>query len=438
MKKKRYNAIRILAVFAAIAVIFVAAGLWYNPALAQNQGISNGKADKNLPKAAAAPEPAKQKIYTVANGQVIKELTLTGELKAAQFTSISAPDIRSSFSNMVTFLAPEGSQIKKGERIVEFDDSSLLSNKSESERTLDESKLKIEKTKVDQESQRCDLLNSLSQAQSKVDQDMLYAKIGKDLLSANDYQRYQLNLQQSKLSLDKAQEQLDNFERNYKSQMTLVEISRSQAEINLKKIISDMTLLKIDAPQDGILIYGDNWQNNRKVQVGDTLFHGMEVASLPDLSSMQVIGYVHDTEYSLLSRDMRCDVFLDALVGFKAGGRIVSLTSVASRKGFATQKKVFQAVVQLDKADSSLMKPGMTARIVVPIILAKNAPAIPREYLGLDSQNRYYVFKGNNPKTASIEFVKPGAIGDRMVQIASGLSAGDSLLPLQLSAKVAK
>ena len=32
----------------------------------------------------------------------------------------------------------------------------------------------------------------------------------------------------------------------------MVEISRSQAEINLKKIMSDMSLLKIDAPQDGI------------------------------------------------------------------------------------------------------------------------------------------------------------------------------------------
>jgi HlyD family secretion protein len=196
--------------------------------------------------------------------------------------------------------------------------------------------------------------------------------------------------------------------------------------------------LKIDAPQDGILIYGDNWQSNRKIQPGDTLFHGMEVASLPDLSSMQVIGYVFDTEYSLLARDMRCNVTLDALPGFQTEGKIVSLTSVASRKSFATQKKVFQAVVQLDKIDSNQMKPGMTARVRVPIALAKNVFSIPREYVGLDSQNRFYVFKGNDPKTASIQFVKPGEIGDRMVEIASGVSSGDPLLPVQRSAEVAR
>jgi HlyD family secretion protein len=437
MKNKR-NVLTTLRTIVLSVVVIVIAALWFQTASAQNPEITSGTSEKNLPASTATPAPAKPKSYTVVSGRIDRELTLTGELKAAQSTSISAPDIQSSFSNMVTFLAPEGSHIKKGERIVEFDDSSLLSNKSEAERTLDETKLKIEKTKTDQESQRCDLLNSLSQAQSQVEQDSLYSKIGKDLLSANDYQKYQLNLQQSKLSLQKAQEQLDNFEKNYVSQMKLSEISKSQAEINLKKISSDMVGLKIDAPQDGILIYGDNWQNNRKIQTGDTLFHGMEVASLPDLSSMQVVGYVYDTEYSLLANGMHCIVTMDALPGFRADGKIISLTSVASRKGFATQKKVFQAVVQLDKVDSSLMKPGMTARIKVPIVLANDIPVIPREYLGLDSQKKYYVFKGTDPKTASIQFVKPGAIGDRMVGIASGLSSGDALLPLQRGAEVAR
>ena len=190
-------------------------------------------------------------------------------------------------------MAPEGSFVKKGERIIEFDDSSLLSNKSEAERTLDEAKLNIEKKKADLEAQRCDLLNSVAQAEAQLKQDELYGKISKDLLPGNTYQKYQLNVTKSKLSLQKAKEQLDNFEKSYASQMALVEISRSQAEIDLKKIESDMQLLKIDAPQDGILIYGDNWKSNRKIQPGDSLFQGMEVASLPDLSSMQVVGYVY-------------------------------------------------------------------------------------------------------------------------------------------------
>ena len=331
---------------------------------------------------------------------------------------------------MVTYLAPEGAQLKKGDLMVEFDDSSLLSQQSEAERTLDEAKLNIEKKKMDLEAQRCDLLNSISQAQAQLQQDELYAKISKDILPANTYQKYQLNYEKSKLSLDKANEQYKNFEDSYASQISLVEISRSQAEINLKQIISDMVLLSVKAPQDGIMIYGDNWTSNRKIQTGDTLFHGMEVASLPDMTSMQVIGYVYDTEYGSIARDSRCEVTFDALPDFKTGGKVLSLTNVASRKGFTTEKKVFQVAVQLDKVDSSIMKPGMTARVDIPIVLAKDALAVPRTYLGVDTKGGYYVVTGADVKTKSEKPVTIGAVGDLVVAVESGISAGDTLYPL--------
>ncbi len=435
MKKRRLTKFRLSA--AAVAFVVVAAAFYFQTASAQNPGISGTKDSGPVPTRAAGG-PAKSQSYKVTNGQIVKELVLTGELRAQRSTAISAPRIQSSFQNMVTFLAPEGKQVQKGERIVEFDDSSLMSQKSEAERALDEARLSIEKKKADLEANRCDLLNSLAQAESQLKQDELYGKISKDLLAANDYQKYQLNVTKSKLALQKAQEQLDNFEKSYTSQMALVEINRSQAEINLKKIEGDMLLLRIDAPQDGILIYGDNWQSNRKIQAGDNIVPGMPVASLPDLTSMQVVGYVYDTEYGSILRDTRCIITLDALPGYQVAGRVVSLTSVASRKGFATQKKVFQAVIQPDKVDTEIVKPGMTARVRIPLTLAKETPAIPREYLGVDTQGRYYVMKGTEPKTASVQFVQLGAIGDRLVQAVSGVSTGDSLFPLQGLAEVTK
>jgi HlyD family secretion protein len=436
MGKKHSTRFKLLAVTAAVAAI-LAAGSWCLQSAAQSPGIDAAKSTSSLPPTAAKSNSTQAKAYIVSKGQIVKELLLTGELKAARSTSIAAPNIRSSFSNTLSFIAPEGTLVKKGERIVEFDDSSLVSQKSEAERTLDETKLNIEKKKVDLEADRCDQLNSLSQAESNLKQDELYGKIGKDILSANDYQKYQLNITKSKLSLEKAKEQLENFERSYASQMALVEINRSQAEINLKKIVNDMTLLKIDAPQDGILIYGDNWQSNRKIQLGDGLFQGMEVASLPDLTSLQVVGYVYDTEYRSLTPDLRCSITLDALPGFTTDGKILASTSVASRKGFASQKKVFQTTIQLDKIDPALMKPGMTARIKVPLVLAKGVPVIPREYLGVD-HGGYYVVKGTDDKTAKKQSVNLAAIGDHMVQADPGISAGDPLLSPQRLKEVSK
>ncbi|MDR1727659.1 MAG: efflux RND transporter periplasmic adaptor subunit [Acidobacteriota bacterium] len=407
---------------------------------AQNPGLGGGK--KNAAEPPIVQEEAfsssKPKGYVVEAGEVLQDVVLTGELKAERSISILAPRIQSSFNNTLTYMADEGSVVHAGELVVEFDDSTLLSSRSDAEKTLDENKLKISKQKADLEADRCDQLNSVAQAEATLKKAQLYAKIDKSLLSANDYQKYQLDLLKAKLSLEKAKESLKNFEDSYDSQMALVEIDKSQAEINLKKIDSDMTLLKMYAPQDGIFIYGDNWQNNRKVQPGDTIFPGAEVASIPDLESMQVVGYVYDTEYGKIKAEMPCTVTLDALPGYEVGGRVVSLTSVASRRGFSSEKKLFQTVIRLDKVDSSKLKPGMTARINIPLVLAKGVTTVPREYVGTDSKGKSYVVKGTSAKDADTQFVEVGSMGDKLVEVKSGVSVGDKLLPVQFLAEVTK
>ena len=99
------------AVIVALTAILTA-GLYIPPASAQTPGFNSPKSKASLPDTVSEPEPERDRAYTVAKGQIRKDLVLTGELKAAQSIVISAPDIRRSFQTMVTYLAPEGSQIK--------------------------------------------------------------------------------------------------------------------------------------------------------------------------------------------------------------------------------------------------------------------------------------------------------------------------------------
>jgi HlyD family secretion protein len=403
--------------------------------LSQSSSSAGGSVGKQ-PDQKSSPEPQKSGPFTVTSTSIPNTILITGELQAARSRDILVPNIRSGFGSSVTFLAPEGSYVKEGQRILEMDSSALLSQKAEAERILDEAKLKIEKTKADLEVQRSDLLVALGDAEGALKVAQLYGKIPKELLPANQYQKYQLDLEKAVLARNKAKERLTNLEDSVPAQMALVEVSKAQAEVDLKKIDGDIAKLQIDAPQDGIIVYGDNWASNRKVQVGDSLFPGMPALTLPDLSSMQVVGFVYDTELRYLSTGMVCEISLDAVPGNTWHGRIVSLTSVASRKGFASQHKVFRAVVQPDKVEVELWKPGMTARLEIPISLASNVIAIPREYLGIDRLGRYFVLKGADPKTASIQWVQIGVFSDRTVQITSGLSAGDKIQEIKAAAEV--
>jgi len=398
---------------------------------AQNPGLGGAKTTPAIPIALEDVVSRRVTEYIVGKGEITRDLLLTGELKAARSSVIQAPRSQNSFNNTITFLADEGAIVRAGERIVEFDDTSLMNNKADAETTLETAMLNVARRKADLESNRCDFQNSLKSAQNSLRRAELYAKIDRSLLSENQYEQYQLNVMKAQLQLEKAQENLDNFEKNYDSEMAKVEITRSQAELLLRRIESDLSLTKIDARTDGIFIYGDNWQSNRKIQTGDSIFPGMEIASIPDLTSLQVIGYVFDTEYRQLSRGMRCEVSFDALPGVLIGGTVVGLTDVAGRRGFATDKKMFQATVQLDRVDTELFKPGMTARINVPLVLADGVAVVPREYIGVDSQGRNFVRAGADIKRADTQFVRIGAVGDKMIEIASGISVGDTLFPVQ-------
>ena len=66
----------------------------------------------------------------------MRTLLITGELRAARSRDILVPDVRRSFGASITFLVPEGSHVKQGERILEFDTSSTLGQKAEAERRL--------------------------------------------------------------------------------------------------------------------------------------------------------------------------------------------------------------------------------------------------------------------------------------------------------------
>ena len=389
-------------------------------------------AQSGQPAAEKAKETKATDVYMVASSDITRIIIITGELQSTSSREILVPVTKQSSFSTITFLAPEGTEIQKGERLLEFDASSLLSQMAEQQRTVEEAGMNIEKKKKDLEASRCDYLNTVAQAEGQLKIAKLNADIPKDLQPANTYLKYQTDYEKAKLSLDKAKEQLANFEASYDSQLKLTELSRSTNTIALKRMESDLALLSIDAPQDGVVIYGDNWQANRRYQVGDMAFPGQPVVILPDLSSMQVNGFVYDTELQYLAPGMACEIHLDAVPNKFWRGKIRSLTGVATRKGFATTQKVFKAIITVDTVDLNFMKPGMTARAEITLSMAADVPAAPRPYFGLDAQGRYYVLKETGPKTPpETVLVMTGVFGDHLVQILSGIGVGERILPAQ-------
>jgi len=411
----------------AIAMLVWMSGQWLITTSAQAPAAK--KSNIPIPMTTAAKQT---EVYTVANADVTRTILITGELQSVRSLEIQVPALKLSANTRITFMAEEGIPLKKGQKLIEFDSAALATQINDQKRILDEDALNIEKRKKDLETNRCDFLSSVAQAEGQLKIAKLNADIPHELLPDNTYLKYQNEYEKAKLSLSKSKESLANFEANYDAQVQMSEIQKSKDEIALKRMENDLALLSVDAPQDGVPIYGDNWASNRKYQIGDQAFPGMPVMTLPDLSQMQVVGYVYDTELQFLSPGMPCEIHLDAVLGRDFRGKIKSLTSIATKKGFTTSQKVFKAVIPLDAVDSEAMKPGMSARAEITLSMASDVIAVPRQQIGLDAQGRYYVLKETGPKTPPRkETIKIGVFGDQMVQVLSGVNIGDRLVFVQ-------
>ena len=156
--------LRILPVLLA-GLLVLLGGQWFRATHAQAPAP---KAKSGSIPTEKSPATATASAYTVATGDVSRTIIITGELQPVSSREILVPVTKSSSTSTITFLAPEGKLIRKGEPLVEFDASSLLSQMAEQQRSVEEGGLNIEKKIKDLEAQRAGLLNTLAQAEGQL------------------------------------------------------------------------------------------------------------------------------------------------------------------------------------------------------------------------------------------------------------------------------
>src|SRR5712691_1992459 len=72
-------------------------------------------------------DEAPKSALRVRRGTFTRELLLTGELEAARGEAITVPNLPQ-WQSSIKWLATDGSEVKKGERVVELDNSSFTAD----------------------------------------------------------------------------------------------------------------------------------------------------------------------------------------------------------------------------------------------------------------------------------------------------------------------
>src|SRR6202162_1171733 len=118
-----------------------------------------------------APSPHESRVH---RGSFVNEITLTGELEAARGEAITVPNLPS-WQTSIKWIADDGTDVKKGDRVVELDNSQFTSG-------LDAKRQAV--AQADQELQQKDAEAAADMLQKQLDVETKQANFEKTKLDA--------------------------------------------------------------------------------------------------------------------------------------------------------------------------------------------------------------------------------------------------------------
>jgi hypothetical protein len=352
-----------------------------------------------------------------------RRVTAEGTLKATKATPVTAPQNATS-PLKVSWIADDGSQLRKGDVIVRFDATdfeNLLLSGNEARKNANN---RLSKETAESGATRKNLGRDARQAQSELEAAKRFKFDDAEIFSR--YARIENEVDQDLASSKKrhAEEVLGVRGSLAAVERDLIAIDDRKAGLKIKQAEEGLQALQVIAPHDGILVLQRNWRGDMP-RVGDSMWRGQPIGEIPELQSMKAEVFVLEADAAGLAVDQKATVSLEADADATFAGKVTSVDKVARPRIPRQPVQYFGVTVDLDRTDPRLMKPGARVRALLEVENQANAFAIPRQALfEKDGKKLAYVKRGE--KFAPVEVTIGSASAGRVV-VTKGLNKGDEI-----------
>jgi multidrug resistance efflux pump len=291
-------------------------------------------------------------------------MLLTGELTSARSESLVAPrtDV---MPIQVRRLAEDGSAVRAGDPVVEFDNSQFTSQIEEKRLAVANAGSDITRGQAEAQTAIDEKQFDVEQRRSDLEKAKIKAAVPEGVLATREYQERQTALRKAEVELLKAQESLKAQREASAADLATRRISLEKSRREIAAAERAIQVLTLRAPRDGIAIVADHPWEGRKFQEGDQAFPGMVIANLPELSSLQVEAVLSDVDDGRVRPGMPVVVTLDAYPAVSFTGRVTDVKQVARELNRNPMLRFFPVTVALDRVDVTRMRPGMSVRVEV-------------------------------------------------------------------------
>ena len=359
-------------------------------------------------------------------GDLVSGIEVTGSLEAFESDRFGPPQLPDVWDFKISMMAPEGAEVKKGQRVLSFDTSELQRRLDEKTAERDQAQKEIEKKRADLALRTKDERLKLAEAEARMRKTALKLDAPADIVGIKERQQVELDYELSKRETAAIESRLGSLERAAQAEIRLLESKMKEAAAIVETTQSSIRSMTIMAPRDGTVIYVINHRGEKK-KTGDTCWRMERVLEIPDLTQMQGKGEVDEVDAGRVAVGQRVSFRLDAHPDDLFYGTITSAgTTVQQKKGTRDPLKVLQVGLKLDNTDPAKMRPGMRFKGTIELQRIKNALTIPRRAVFVADEGPV-VYRRTAFSVQTVP-VKLGRENDETVQVVEGISAGDRIL----------
>lgn len=372
---------------------------------------------------ACGPAATEAPVLEVERQDTEFSVVADGEIIASEALPIALPsDIRMEFN--VVWLAPEFSEVKKGEVIARFDDVQVRLDREASALNVAKSEFKLagtertgelEATRIDHESDRVEGERDISEAFEGADERLFSRNELIDILADIDY----LDAESSFLDW-----QFETLDQRTQAEQNLILAERQGELSKLEKQESALSLMELKSPADGTFVYArTGWGG--KMRKGRTVHAGMPIGMLPVRGKVRLRLFVPESDAVGLAPGQPVRFRLDSAAEQVFGATVATVSPVASPRDRRDPQKFFRVEADIDEVDPRLMRVGSRLRAEIVTGAVEKGIVVPSQVVFGETQAAYvYRVNGGDPERLD---VKVGQRSPDLVEIVSGLEPGDRI-----------
>jgi multidrug resistance efflux pump len=346
--------------------------------------------------------------------------------------------ISSSFNGaaVIVELAPEGSNVKKGDVLARFDGFQIQQdiNRLEHDCAVAQSELAgLRDAELPLE--LSDLETQRLEAQCSYNAEQKYLIDSRELLSENLVSDAEVAQQELKVkSLLSKYEQIDHritLTRKHlhpaRMEKTKAQCEASQRQLELARM--QLAGCAIAAPTDGTVVYIPVPMENgyRAVRVGDSVYKNQPFMCLPDMDNLIASWYVPESDLSRVEPGCMAVVSPLSYPSMSITGAVERVGAMAQeRPNYPAWQKYFYVTMNLKGSDPRL-RSGISAVIHVLSYQQPNAILIPRPAVRWENEKPHCLVQppGNGIETRPLHL---GRANDQYYEVISGVADGEICL----------